>query len=216
LLHQEIVLLTQLIKGERPPANGMEVHFLRVVKGKASACSQKEKEWYQFWLDSKGKEAVEIDAVVKYVEEQESVARNKNLQRAHHGKPKESSPLRISRKGQKYNSNMLKDNLGKLESLAQMNNKLRELDRKRELEQKALSDKNHSAGESSNKENTNQVQGNALAGKDYVHELLHDIKNSPTVNSTWKVDEGIAGTREENKKMRGQLWGDMRNRGRGR
>lgn len=30
------------------------------------------------------------------------------------------------------------------------------------------------------------------------------------------INEGIAGTRDENKKMRGQLWGDMRNRGRER
>lgn len=30
------------------------------------------------------------------------------------------------------------------------------------------------------------------------------------------VNEGIAGTRDENKKMRGQLWGDMRNRSKGR
>jgi len=30
------------------------------------------------------------------------------------------------------------------------------------------------------------------------------------------INEGLAGTRDENKKMRGQLWGDMRNRGRGR
>ena len=30
------------------------------------------------------------------------------------------------------------------------------------------------------------------------------------------ISEGFAGTRDENKKMRGQLWGDMRNRGRGR
>lgn len=29
------------------------------------------------------------------------------------------------------------------------------------------------------------------------------------------IDEGLAGTRGENKKMRGQLLGDMRNRGRG-
>lgn len=29
------------------------------------------------------------------------------------------------------------------------------------------------------------------------------------------INEGLAGTRDENKKMRGQLWGDMRNRGRG-
>lgn len=31
-----------------------------------------------------------------------------------------------------------------------------------------------------------------------------------------RINEGLAGTREENKKMRGQLWGDMRNRGQGR
>lgn len=30
------------------------------------------------------------------------------------------------------------------------------------------------------------------------------------------INEGLAGTRNENKKMRGQLWGDMRNRDRGR
>jgi hypothetical protein len=31
-----------------------------------------------------------------------------------------------------------------------------------------------------------------------------------------RIDEGIAGTRKDNKRMRGQLWGDMRNRSRGR
>ena len=30
------------------------------------------------------------------------------------------------------------------------------------------------------------------------------------------INEGLAGTRDENKKMRGQLWGGMRDRGRGR
>jgi len=34
--------------------------------------------------------------------------------------------------------------------------------------------------------------------------------------TSYGINEGIAGTREENKKMRGQLWGDMRNRGRGK
>ena|ERR1019366_2149695 len=29
------------------------------------------------------------------------------------------------------------------------------------------------------------------------------------------INEGLPGTRDENKKMRGQLWGDVRNRGRG-
>ena len=31
-----------------------------------------------------------------------------------------------------------------------------------------------------------------------------------------KIDEGLAGTRAEHKRMRAQLWGDMRNRGRGK
>ena len=31
-----------------------------------------------------------------------------------------------------------------------------------------------------------------------------------------KIDEGIAGTRKDNKRMRGQLWGDIRNRSRGK
>jgi rubrerythrin len=35
-------------------------------------------------------------------------------------------------------------------------------------------------------------------------------------HTNYSINEGIAGTREENKKMRGQLWGDMRSRGRGK
>jgi hypothetical protein len=97
-----------------------------------------------------------------------------------------------------------------------MNNRQRELDRQRELEQKALSEKNPAAEKSVDKQNINQVKSDTLVEKNYVQDLLLEIKNSPTVSSTWKVDEGIAGTREENKKMRGQLWGEMRNRGRGR
>jgi uncharacterized protein YifE (UPF0438 family) len=30
-----------------------------------------------------------------------------------------------------------------------------------------------------------------------------------------RINEGLAGTRDENKKMRGQIWGEMRNRGQG-
>lgn len=35
-------------------------------------------------------------------------------------------------------------------------------------------------------------------------------------NTRPHIDEGLPGTRDGHKKMRGQLWGDMRNRGRGR
>ena len=37
-------------------------------------------------------------------------------------------------------------------------------------------------------------------------ELLKLKARGPT---TYKVDEGISGSREDNKKMRSQLWGDM-------
>jgi len=42
-------------------------------------------------------------------------------------------------------------------------------------------------------------------------ELLKLKAKSPT---NYKVDEGIGGTREDNKRMRNQLWGDIVNRGR--
>lgn len=41
-------------------------------------------------------------------------------------------------------------------------------------------------------------------------------KFESTHDTRARIDEGIAGTRKENKRMRGQLWGDMRNRSRGR
>lgn len=37
-----------------------------------------------------------------------------------------------------------------------------------------------------------------------------------THDTRQKIDEGLAGTRDAHKKMRGQLWGDMQNRGRGK
>lgn len=40
-----------------------------------------------------------------------------------------------------------------------------------------------------------------------IFEKTHDTRP--------RINEGIAGTREENKKMRGQVWGDLRNRNRG-
>jgi len=50
LTDQEKEDLNLLIKGERHPENGMEKHFLRVLKGEASPCTKKEKEWHQYWL----------------------------------------------------------------------------------------------------------------------------------------------------------------------
>lgn len=52
LTDQEREDLNLLIKGERHPENGMEKHFLRVLKGKASPCTKIEKEWHHYWLQN--------------------------------------------------------------------------------------------------------------------------------------------------------------------
>ena len=52
LTDQEISDLNLLIKGDRPPENGMEIHFLRCLKGDSSPCTEKEKEWFNFWSSS--------------------------------------------------------------------------------------------------------------------------------------------------------------------
>jgi hypothetical protein len=50
---EEIEDLRGLIDRRRPPRDGMEIHFLRVLEGTARAASAKEKEWLQWVLDNK-------------------------------------------------------------------------------------------------------------------------------------------------------------------
>jgi uncharacterized protein YifE (UPF0438 family) len=41
--------LKKLVEGHRLPQNGMEVHFLKVIKGMNSPCTAEEKQWYSWW-----------------------------------------------------------------------------------------------------------------------------------------------------------------------
>lgn len=52
LTDQEITDLNLLIKGDRYPENGMERHFLRCLKGDSSPCTEKEREWFNYWSSS--------------------------------------------------------------------------------------------------------------------------------------------------------------------
>jgi len=54
LTTQELEKLRQLVAGKRPPSDGMETHFLRVINGDALPCSPKEREWYQYWRQKSG------------------------------------------------------------------------------------------------------------------------------------------------------------------
>lgn len=233
MLEHEMISLKQLIEGNRPPANGMEIHFRRCLKGDASPCSEKEKEWYQFWVNSKvkeSKESSEVGALIKYVETQESLHRKIN-----HPRTALKVDLRKDYRIRGSNSNVLKDNSRGLEQRAQMNNELRA------IEQRNLIDKSPCVGESAQKsiEKTGKATGNVLpdqsekGGFDICPKCgggganggctecdgtgwVNGRKKSSGDNYKWGSNDGFGGTREENKKMRGQLWGDMRNRGRGR
>lgn len=45
--------LKGLVNGDREPENGMERHFLKVIKGDGLACTPELKEWYQCWTSLK-------------------------------------------------------------------------------------------------------------------------------------------------------------------
>ena len=45
-------ILEELISGFREPNNGMEKHFLKVVKGNGLACTPELKEWLKWWKES--------------------------------------------------------------------------------------------------------------------------------------------------------------------
>jgi hypothetical protein len=49
------ISLMELIIGLREPASGMEAHFLKVIKNEAMPCSAEEKEWFNWWQKTQGK-----------------------------------------------------------------------------------------------------------------------------------------------------------------
>jgi hypothetical protein len=55
LTDAEMAKLLLLINGARPPDNGMEKHFIKVINGTSIACTAKEKEWYEYWINSQNK-----------------------------------------------------------------------------------------------------------------------------------------------------------------
>lgn len=54
-----IARLKDLVNGNREPENGMEKHFLQVIKGDSRACTLEEKDWYDWW---KGLESPNFEA----------------------------------------------------------------------------------------------------------------------------------------------------------
>ncbi|CAN1544643.1 hypothetical protein MCEKH45_01944 [Methylophilaceae bacterium] len=60
------ISLMELIIGVREPQTGIEVHFLKVIKKQARACTPEEKCWYEWWLSTqeKGLEVQKVKAKI--------------------------------------------------------------------------------------------------------------------------------------------------------
>ncbi|TVT53430.1 MAG: hypothetical protein FHK80_18990 [Azoarcus sp. PHD] len=55
LTPEEVERLEQLIDRRRPPEDGMEAHFLRVMDGGAMPCTPKEHSWCLYWQQGRVK-----------------------------------------------------------------------------------------------------------------------------------------------------------------
>lgn len=204
MLYQDMILLKQLIKGERPPANGMEIHFLRVMSGDASPCSEKEKEWYRFWVNSKTKVALKVNQT-KSANEQRASESAINQQKAQ---------AFLKQWWDDSNANS-KPKITKTKSgqhLARPPINEEDVIRKRDKLNRGIQLINKLNKQDHSRKKTNGGTSAVFTGG--WTSLAQGERKVGDTKAKQYITEGIAGTRDENKKMRSQLLGDMRKRGR--
>ena len=78
---QEAQRVRAIAEGSASPETGMEKHFVRVISGKARACSPKEREWLEYWQSTKGAELDELGENLQH-EASESAVRTDELKRS--------------------------------------------------------------------------------------------------------------------------------------
>ena len=76
------ISLMELIIGLRVPENGLEVHFLKVIKKQARACSAEEKLWYEWWLSTQEKVLEVQKAKAKIPKNIKTPIQNNNSERS--------------------------------------------------------------------------------------------------------------------------------------
>ena len=170
------VSLTNLIAGTRPPSNGMEKHFLKVIKGTNLPCTPEEKEWFQWWQATKNYSNSRID--------------NRNISTSAI-KPTQNGLQKLIEAREKFRSKRLDSNIVKV------NPNLVRIQREKEAESRRQA----------------EIGPRPEPIKPSLAELGRLKAKGPT---TYTVDEGIAGSREDNKKMKARQWGEMINRGKGK
>jgi len=162
LSSDEIKRLQSLISGTRAPETGMEQHFMRVMRGEARPCTEKEEEWNEIWRSAQfGAHMIKRS----FSDTANSQGASSSPDHSRHTEPALTTPLSL----------------------------------------RLCSD----CGISIPPERINAVPDITRCIKcQNDFEMHHDTRP--------RINEGLAGTRDAHKKMRGKLWGDMRNRGRGK
>ena len=166
--------LKKLVEGQRQPINGMEIHFLKVIKGMNSPCTAEEKQWYSWWQTYTEIKKQALNATTAIQAERQ---------------PKIDA---------EYNAAKIRANARYTDT----RNKKAPLSPNQE---RMLKEKEAAILRAA--ENGPKPQPIPISEK----ELIKLKAKGPT---NYSVNDGIGGTREDNKKMRNQLWGDMVNRGR--
>lgn len=194
-----IARLKDLVNGNREPANGMEKHFLQVIKGVSRACTPEEKEYYSWWKSlGETKPAVQANpnqSVEKILKKKEPMAIVKI-----------DGFWKIIKKTNEENTRFLdaERTANKLIAARRLENK--------KLAQVTGKSKNKSSSftksPSRNKPTINMNTGwTSLSQGD---KRLGDLNTKKQY-----VDEGIAGTRNANKEMKKMQSADTLKRNRG-
>lgn len=289
LTDQEISNLNLLIKGNRAPENGMEIHFLRCLKGDSSPCTKKEKEWHQYWLqnikanpkNADPKSELDNFFTIFFLGDQlkggvkrdwsfgskwildfffDSVRLGIEIECGEYQEVKQmlnsvEKELALELHGITIARFTKEEVFGDRRDLLKKFNRFwrqAEVTTKRYkaeaiTKQQQIETKQRQAETKQRQTEPTVYEQDEIRKKDKLNRAIRFIKKLDKLEQSRKmsgrvtdtgyaggwtslkqgerkvgdtttkqyINEGIAGTRDENKKMRGQLWGDMRNRGKG-
>lgn len=165
--------LKELVTGQRKPQNGMEIHFLNVIKGKNKPCSKDEKEWYRWWLGFSGSSNQLVTTSNKLP---------KQIKPPEDYLVKTDVDTRYTRRAQN------------VKNAPRINPNLDRIQREKDAELKKLKDNGPKP----------------IPFETSEKELL---KLKVKGETSYSLDEGIGGSREDNKKMRARQWSEIVNRG---
>lgn len=181
-----------LADGSQSPHSGMEKHFVEVIHGKGRACTDEEKGWLSYWQDCQKPKS---PAIVPPKKSNKNVRKNPSTPRwKNHVSPQDSHWKDSS--GDKSKSTLKETSGNKVRPR-------RTADRDSEPQNPCINCGNEIP---SARLKINPNVQRCVPCQTYLE------KNNPDIAKR-NADEGIAGTREDNKKMRSILSKEIRTRG---